>query len=43
MNFAGATKLEPLTELLNSILDGTADLGTTSEETKASDRPDDEL
>ncbi|EKM81588.1 hypothetical protein AGABI1DRAFT_83069 [Agaricus bisporus var. burnettii JB137-S8] len=43
VKYDGATKIEPLTKLFNSILDGTADLGTANEAAKTSDRPDDEL
>lgn len=42
-DFTGTTKYEPLTKFFESILDGTADIGTASEGQKLSDRPDDEL
>ncbi|EKM81591.1 hypothetical protein AGABI1DRAFT_125961 [Agaricus bisporus var. burnettii JB137-S8] len=43
VKYEGTTKYEPLTKFFDSILDGTADIGTASEGQKLSDRPDDEL
>ncbi|XP_006461719.1 hypothetical protein AGABI2DRAFT_118575 [Agaricus bisporus var. bisporus H97] len=43
VKYEGTTKYEPLTKFFDSILDGTADVGTASEGQKLSDRPDDEL